>query len=523
MSTKKFVATDMRSALKLVREELGADAVILSNRKVSGGIEIVASADYDAFVEQHNEKKRRANHLPEFMDDTAQPPLAGDPSKVRDFGTQGFAPSESDKAELMAALQRREQATRKFSETLQQQANTQMKSTEMRQQSTEEDQFEEPRVELSVKAQQRYGLQPDQELVDQEPHIQSEAQWNSPSDKVTANLESASEQQPVSPPEAAPSYQTPPEFSVMLGELNQLRHMMNVQMANVAWGNFSHRHPLEATVFKKLARLGLSPSLCRKLVRNLEPDTNLKTAWKQCLQELGDDLPLRSGELIENGGVFAFVGPAGVGKTTTIAKIATRFVLEHGAENLALITTDSYRIAGHEQLNTLGKILKVPVRVATEQQPLDDVLRGLSRKKLILIDTAGLSHKDQVHSEQMAMLETMGQHIQRWLVLSSTSQRRILDKAVNEYKHLNLDGCIFTKLDESASLGEALSVAIEAQLPIAYITDGQNIPDDIAQPQATRLINHAIALAKEYSMDDSQLAEFYGDAMLDTDNSLAYG
>ena len=326
-------------------------------------------------------------------------------------------------------------------------------------------------------------------------------------------------------PVARPSVSTQPspELAAMRGELSQLRQMLNVQMANVAWGNFSHRHPLEATVFKKLARLGLSPALSRKLVRNLKPDADAKAAWREALLELSDDLPLMQEDIVSHGGIFAFVGPAGVGKTTTIAKIATRFVLEHGAENLALITTDSYRIAGHEQLSTLGRILKVPVRVVTEQQSLDQLLRSLSRKKLVLIDTAGLSHKDQVHREQMTMLESMGANIQRWLVLSSTSQRRILDRAINEYKHLNLEGCILTKLDESASLGEALSVAIESQLPIAYITDGQNIPDDIARPHASRLINHAIALAKEYRMDEDQVADWYNEAISAHEPDLACG
>ena len=121
------------------------------------------------------------------------------------------------------------------------------------------------------------------------------------------------------------------------------------------------------------------------------------------------------------------------------------------------------------------------------------------------------------------MLESMGANIQRWLVLSSTSQRRILDRAINEYKHLNLEGCILTKLDESASLGEALSVAIESQLPIAYITDGQNIPDDIARPHASRLINHAIALAKEYRMDEDQVADWYNEAISAHEPDLACG
>jgi len=486
MNTKKFIAADMRQALKLVREELGADAVILSNRKVAGGIEIVAAADYDEFVEQHKARERKQNHIPDFMTDSASSPALGDPARLlNDKG--GFAPTAEDKSNLIEALQRREQANQKFNEMWLKQLNNREEQADR---------------DVEVRLSQQARVQADVAAV------------SSPAVAVASAAPA--------PIAAAPSAASP-EWAEMRGELNQLRQMLNVQMANVAWGDFSHRHPLEASVFKKLARLGLSPALCRKLVRNLKPGTDLKVAWREALLELSDDLPLLGEDIAAHGGIFAFVGPAGVGKTTTIAKIATRFVLEHGAENLALITTDSYRIAGHEQLSTLGRILKVPVRVVTEQQSLDQLLRSMSRKKLILVDTAGLSHKDQVHQEQMTMLESMGANIQRWLVLSSTSQRRILDKAINEYKQLNLEGCILTKLDESASLGEALSVAIESQLPIAYITDGQNIPDDIARPQATRLINHAIALAKEYRMDDALVADMYSDAISKMEPDLAYG
>ena len=482
MNTRKFIAADMRQALKLVREELGADAVILSNRKVAEGIEIVAAADYDEFVEQHKARERREHHIPDFMADSARSPAQGDPARLLDQRA-ALGASEEDKAELIEALQRREQANQKFNELWLQQLG------------------DNDDGDLQVQLSQQGRAQA----------TRSEKPVSRAEEAIAART---------APPQAP---QSNTELAAMRGELNQLRQMLNVQMANVSWGSFSHRHPLQASVFKKLSRLGLSPALCRKLIRNLKPDTDIKQAWREALLELSSDLPLLCEDIVAHGGVFAFVGPAGVGKTTTIAKIATRFVLEHGAENLALVTTDSYRIAGHEQLSTLGRILKVPVRVVTDQASLDHTLRSLSRKKLVLVDTAGLSHKDQVHQEQMAMIESMGGNVQRWLVLSSTSQRRILDRAINEYKHLNLEGCILTKLDESASLGEALSVAIESQLPIAYITDGQNIPDDIARPNATRLINHAIALVKEYRMDEDLVADMYNDAMSGTESDLAYG
>lgn len=481
MNTKKFIAADMRQALKQVREELGADAVILSNRKVTGGIEIVAAADYDQFVEQHKAQERKQNHIPDYMLDTNRPPQSGDPARVV---ANSADVSPQDRAELMEALQRRERANEKFNALWLQQLERQ-----------------------------------EQDAAEQVMPAPAQAAQQTAPQQVTAAPVAA----PTAAVQQAAALPGNPELAAMRGELSQLRQMLNVQMANVAWGNFSHRHPLQASVFKKLARLGLSSEMCRHLVSNLTPEMDMKAAWRQALMVLSNDLPLVQQDMVAHGGVFAFVGPAGVGKTTTIAKIATRFVLEHGAENLALVTTDSYRIAGHEQLSTLGRILKVPVRVVTEQNGLEQILRSVSRKKLVLIDTAGLSHKDQVHREQMTMLETMGANVRRWLVLSSTSQRRILDRAIADYQHLNLEGCILTKLDESASLGEALSVAIESQLPIAYITDGQNIPDDIACPSATRLINHAIALAKEYSVEDEQLADMYSNAMSQQEPDLAFG
>lgn len=489
MSTHKFTAPDMRQALKMVRDQLGADAVILSNRKVAGGVEIIAAGDYDVFLAQHQERERQAHQMqmppvPPFMDESA-PPRAiaqGDPARVIGRGSQAVAGQPEKRAAAKPAA-----GKQGFDAAWLRELVGQERSVDA-----------EPRVAISPQGRSQLQQEPAQ-------NAQKE-----PARRATAA------------PQPASAELAKAELSAMRNEISQLRSMLNVQLANVAWGDFSYRHPLEANVFKRLSRLGLSPVLCRQLIRGLTPDMDIKSAWQHSLKVLGDELPLMQEDILSQGGIFAFVGPAGVGKTTTIAKLAVRHVLEHGPEDIALVTTDSYRLAGHEQLSTLGRILKVTVRVVTEQQPLDQILRALGRKKLILIDTAGLSHKDQVHREQMRMLEQMGSHIQRWLVLSSTAQRRILDRAVDDYKHLNLEGCIFTKLDESASLGEALSVAIESQLPIAYITDGQNIPDDIAVPQPSRLINHAIALAKEYRVDDSLVADLYNDALTSMESNLAY-
>jgi flagellar biosynthesis protein FlhF len=231
------------------------------------------------------------------------------------------------------------------------------------------------------------------------------------------------------------------------------------------------------------------------------------------LQRLHRELTIFEPDVRETGGVVALLGPAGVGKTTSISKIAAAYAMRHGIDDVALVTTDSYRIAGHEQLKTLGKILRVPMRVVTEQHPLEQVLEQLSNKKLILVDTAGLSNRDQDFDEQMKLLEKLPKSVTRLLVLASTSQKRILEKAVEDYQTLRLDGCILTKLDECASLGEALSVVVDARLPVAYTTDGQNIPDDIERPRVADLLGQAMDLASRSELQDEDTAEWFGDEM----------
>ncbi len=306
------------------------------------------------------------------------------------------------------------------------------------------------------------------------------------------------------------------EMHQMRDELQQLRGMINSQLGNVAWGDFSYRHPVSAAIFKRLVKMGLSSSLSRSLSQQVDSQASKKEAWHKVLVDLSSRVPVFD-SIPKKEGRIAFVGPAGVGKTTTIAKLAAEYVLAHGPENLALVTTDSYRIAGHEQLRVLSKILKVPLRIVAGNQSLESALRGLNRKKMVLIDTAGLSHKDCAWEEQISQLTSATTPIKKWLVLSATSQQRILDKAVMDYKTLGLDGCVLTKLDESASLGEALNVAIEHQLSVAYTTNGQNIPDDIEQAKSRNLVNQAIALTKQATIDDELAADCFNESIR-TDN-----
>jgi flagellar biosynthesis protein FlhF len=205
-------------------------------------------------------------------------------------------------------------------------------------------------------------------------------------------------------------------------------------------------------------------------------------------------LPVAEDELLASGGVVALVGPTGVGKTTTIAKLAARFALRHGRRHVSLVTMDHYRIGAHEQLRTYGKLIGVPVHIAGDEQELCVILNQMNDRKLILIDTAGTSQRAMQLSEQFATLNADGAAIKRYLVMSATSQTAVNDEVVSSFSSINPERCILTKVDEATSLGGVLSVLIKHKLPVSYMGDGQRVPDDFHLARARRLTAWAVAL-----------------------------
>lgn len=253
--------------------------------------------------------------------------------------------------------------------------------------------------------------------------------------------------------------------------------------------------PILASVARRLERLNLPQDVVGKVIGGCTKTKTLADAWPDALANLAHQLPVSGGDIVDKGGVFAFVGPTGVGKTTTIGKLAARYVLQHGADKVAVITTDTYRIAAHDQLRSLARILRVPVRVVDEANPLDAVLRSLRHCSLVLIDTAGFRHGDPHLKAQLKALADQ-QSVKTFLVMSCNSQAQMLKASVHAYGGARLQGCILTKLDETASIGEALGVAIQNRLPIAYTTDGQDIPKNLEVARAHQLVSKAVALLK---------------------------
>ena len=253
--------------------------------------------------------------------------------------------------------------------------------------------------------------------------------------------------------------------------------------------------PVLASVARRLERLNLPKEVVGSVIKACTKTKTLSDAWPDALANLAHQLPVSGRDVVDQGGVFAFVGPTGVGKTTTIGKLAARYVLQHGADKVALITTDTYRIAAHDQLRSLARILRVPVRVVDEANPLDAVLRSLRHCSLVLIDTAGFRHGDPHLKAQLQALADQ-QQVKTYLVMSCNSQAQMLKASVHAYGAARLQGCILTKLDETASIGEALGVVMQSRLPIAYTTDGQDIPKNLDVARAHQLVSKAAALLK---------------------------
>ncbi|MAE33667.1 MAG: flagellar biosynthesis protein FlhF [Oceanospirillaceae bacterium] len=289
------------------------------------------------------------------------------------------------------------------------------------------------------------------------------------------------------------TYQT--RLQEMQGELRELKDWL-VSHQGSAWDT---RRPLtwqQSQLWQRCQDIGLEPAWADRVVSMSDQSGDLEQAWKSALGVIQNDLPILPQGVLEKGGTIALVGPTGAGKTTTLGKIAARFVQRHGPDSVAFVTLDNYRMAAHDQLQAFARILGVEMKVVLQNGDLVKTLSTLRKKKLVLIDSAGLASQDPHFSSQLSMLKQTGRDVRKFLVLPLTSQARCLQENYEHFKPAGLDGCIFTKLDECFSLGAGLSVAALTRLPLTLITDGPHIPDDLHYPDASRLVNLAEQMAR---------------------------
>ncbi|MEZ0605082.1 flagellar biosynthesis protein FlhF [Paraburkholderia sp. IW21] len=292
----------------------------------------------------------------------------------------------------------------------------------------------------------------------------------------------------------------------VMSELSSMRGMMEEHFAGLMWGDRQRRSPARAALTKHLFAAGFSAQLVQMMVDNLPDEVdNMEGGMDWVRSVLGSNLPVMEDEdaLMERGGVFALMGPTGVGKTTTTAKLAARCVMRFGASKVALLTTDSYRIGGHEQLRIFGKILGVSVHAVKDGADLQLALSELRNKHIVLIDTIGMSQRDRLVSDQIAMLCRAGQPVQRLLLLNATSHGDTLNEVVQAYQRSPdqqpLAGCILTKLDEATNLGGVLDTVIRYKLPVHYVSTGQRVPENLYVATKKFLIKSAFCIPRDNS------------------------
>ncbi|KVL60007.1 flagellar biosynthesis protein FlhF [Burkholderia cepacia] len=294
----------------------------------------------------------------------------------------------------------------------------------------------------------------------------------------------------------------------VMQELGELRGMMEEQFDSLMWHDRQRRSAVHGALTKHLFAAGFSAQLVRMLVDNMPSGDGAQSfeqaaEWAQSV--LAANLPVLDSEdaLMERGGVFALMGPTGVGKTTTTAKLAARCVMRFGASKVALLTTDSYRIGGHEQLRIFGKILGVPVHAVKDAGDLALALSELRNKHIVLIDTIGMSQRDRAVSDQIAMLHGANAPVQRLLLLNATSHGDTLNEVVQAYRsageHPDLAGCILTKLDEATHLGGVLDTVIRYKLPIHYVSTGQKVPENLYVASTRFLLKSAFCVPRDGS------------------------
>ena len=297
-------------------------------------------------------------------------------------------------------------------------------------------------------------------------------------------------------------------------EMQNLRRWMQAELSGLSWYDLGQRAPHSQELLARLMGLGLSAELARQLAERVRDIDSFDEAWQKALYLMAGELRVDDRDLLEQGGIVALVGPTGVGKTTTIAKIAARFALRHGQRSVALITTDGYRIGARDQLQTYGRILNVPVRTVNNAAEMEQALTLLSDRRLVLIDTAGMAAAHERIADQRETLTAAGSGLTTLLTLSATTEVAAVQRALRLFSSFEADACVLTKLDEAASLGGLLSALIQAGLSTALVTDGQRVPEDLQVARAHPLVSRAAELLEENptQIDPGYLALAFGGA-----------
>jgi flagellar biosynthesis protein FlhF len=460
---KRYMAASMRAALDQVRLEQGPDAVILSSRRIDQGVEVIAAVDYDEAL---------------IAGAARQYALAASAAGASAAGAEPNAPAATSAGPAA------------------QTAAPVVKAAH------------HPVAEMPARPSPagtvRPAVSPAPPAPPTPPTARRMVERRAPS-ALARDLAA------VGVPQDAQR-----GFATVQRELKDLRHLVEKGLAGMSWHDKRVREPLRARVLEQLSAMDIAPDVAASLAAMTPSHTNLADTSKLPLALLLRHLPVVDRLSTVNGGVFALVGPTGAGKTTTIAKLATRWSMRHGSEDLALVSTDSYRIGAREQLMTYARILGATMHAPNSGQELARVLDRLKSKRLILIDTAGMGPRDVRLSEQLEALRLGAARAKVMLALPAQGEGHALEEIIRAFAPVSPSACIITKVDEAGSLGAVISTTLRHKLKIAYFCNGQRVPEDLHAAHQRRVwlmrAAHKLMEHAPLKRDDAYYARNFGRA-----------
>ena len=540
MRSKRYFAEDLRTAVLMVRQELGPKAIILAHQRLASGVEVTA-------VPGKEELESLRNSLEATLDDDASSVLGV--KEVRDSFDSSikvnvpYFDANSNTTEISAvpagngvvhsavkenAIEAKDVAYRGKLFSAGDTIMHDKIGKPSRQNDTSKDSVEyDFEAEMNMILNTHYvSLNSDQHLVESKPaktksaktktaeqtpaktkkkpakRIKTQSKVHTALSKLKINKE---EKQTVirSSKTDLPEESVPPILS-KTSDYDQLVESIELQIGERAYGETARKNPVKAALIRQLMKLDLSPVIIQNVVDMLVSDKiDQKMLLPQAMAIIANQIPIYKEDITSIGGTIALFGATGVGKTTTIAKLAARYALKHGSEKVALITTDNNRVAATEQLRTYSNILGMPLRVARNDIEVLNALNTFSEKEFVLIDTAGMNPREIKQSKFYDLFSGGITQIKKFQVLPATMHRTALEKISASFRDLSPDGSIITKVDETTSLGGAISVAIQNHLPIAFYGNGQTVPDDFHLARSHILMSRVASAAVQFDEQES--------------------
>jgi flagellar biosynthesis protein FlhF len=527
MNVRRFVGKNAREAMAQVRATWGDQAAVLSNRPIPGGVEILAMAGTDVPAEpapaRGNAPMARAAELPSHRVAEApqRPPLSQRAAaQLPQPGAAAASPAAAARPVRKPAERVAPMSTLSFQEFVRER----QKADTMPAPQAEALFMSEAAPVQAVPRQApvepgRFAAQQLREELLREELAREEEEAMHAAFAAPAYGAPVSRVAPVAAPVSAATPrlgEAAREFATIeragdgddvMAELKSMRGLIASQLASLSWFDSVRRSPGQTALLRLMMGNGFSPQLARQAVSRLPEGKTESQAAGWLLELLSHNLRCANAQdsIVEQGGVFALVGPTGVGKTTTTAKLAANFAMRHGAASVGLITVDTYRMAASDQLRAFGKILNIPVHTARDGASLADLLGLFDRKKLVLIDTVGVGQRDKRLTELFSALPAG--RVQRLLVLNAAAQAETLEEVVQAYGAGAGTRCVISKLDEAVKCGGVVDVALRHRLTVEGIANGQRVPEDWHAARPQLLVQKALMKQAQgaFMPDDDEL------------------